>query len=273
MTSRRAGSPLYRVQVLDRVAGILQVLADAPSALSPTDIAHQLSLHKSTIHRLLAALEQLGYLRKHPGDGKFTLGLKLFEFGSRAVAGLNLHDYGQPLVESLVTNTGETAHVCVMDEGHTVSVVIAESTRTVRTPATVGRRTPMHCTAVGKAILAHLPDEVRDAVLERYPLRRFTRRTLVTRSAVLGDLARVRARGYAVDDEEIEEGLRCIGAAIRNHSGKVVAAVSIAGPAFRLSRKRIPVLARVVMNAASRLSADLGYNPRRSATRAGPAAG
>lgn len=263
---------LYRVQVLDRAAGILQALADAPSALAPGEIAQRLSLHKSTIHRLLAALEQLGYIRKHPADGRFSLGLKLFEFGSRAVATLNLHSYGQPLLDALVAETGETAHLCIMDDGHMVSVLIAESTRTVRTPATVGRRTPMHCTAVGKAMLAHVSDPIRDMVLAEYPRRARTRRTLVTRAAVMAELARVRARGYAVDDEEIEVGLRCIGAPVRNHSGLVIAAVSIAGPAFRLSRKRVPALARVVMTGAARLSADLGYRPALLRARAGSAA-
>lgn len=272
MTSRRSDSPRYRVQVLDRVAGILQALADARSALTPAEIAQQLALHKSTIHRLLAALEQLGYIRKHPGDGKFTLGLKLFEFGSRAVANLNLHSHGQSLVDGLVAETGETAHLCIMDDGHMVSVLIAESTRTVRTPATVGRRTPMHCTAVGKAMLAHVSDQIRDTVLAEFPRRAYTRRTLVTRTAVIADLARVRARGYAVDDEEIEEGLRCIGAPVRDHSGLVIAAASIAGPAFRLSRKRIPALARVVMEGAARMSADLGYRPPALRARAGSSA-
>jgi DNA-binding IclR family transcriptional regulator len=260
------------VQVLDRAAGILQVLADARSALPPADIARKLVLHKSTLHRLLAALEQLGYIRKQPGDGRFGLGLKLFELGSHAVATLNLHSYGQPLVDDLVAETGETAHLCIMDDGHMVSVLIAESSRTVRTPATVGRRTPMHCTAVGKSMLANVSDRIRDTVLAKYPRRAYTRRTLVTRAAVMAELARVRARGYALDDEEIEEGLRCIGAPVRNHSGLVIAAVSIAGPAFRLSRKRIPALARVVIDGAARLSADLGYRPAHLPARSGPAA-
>jgi len=272
VSQQRADSSRYRVQVLDRVAGILQVLADARTALAPIEIADRLSLHKSTLHRLLAALEQLGYIRRHPGNGRYALGLKLFEFGSRAVAGLNLHDYGQPVVERLVTDTGETAHLCVMVDAHMVSIVIAEGTRTIRPPATVGRRTPMHCTSVGKAMLAHLPDRARDAVLDSCPLRAYTRRTLDTRAALLAELARIRTRGYAVDDEEIEDGLRCIGAPVRNHSGAVIAAMSIAGPAFRLSRKRIPVLARIVMDGAARLSEQLGYSARRLRTRAGPAA-
>ena len=261
MTSPSAAP--YRVQVLDRAAAILDVLAAARADLGPAEIAARLCLHKSTIHRLLVVLERLGYIRKRPETGRYGLGMKLFELGSRAAARLDLHDCAQPLVDGLVQQTGETAHVCVVDDGHMVSVVIAESQRTVRTPATVGRRTPAYCTAVGKAWLASLPEAAVDAVLARHPPVARTVRTRVTRAAILGELRRVRSLGYAVDDEEIEEGLRCVGAAVRNHTGNVVAAISIAGPAFRLSRKRIPALALAVMAAAAQLSQELGYrNPR-----------
>ena len=263
----------YRVQVLDRTAGILQVLADARSSLGPAQIAEQLSLHKSTIHRLLAALERHGYIRRQPGNGKYSLGLKLFELGSRAVAGLDLREPAQSILERLVSETGETAHLCVIDGGQMVSVAIAESSRTVRTPATVGRRSPLHCTAVGKAILAFLPERALRALLKQQPLRKFTSRTLVTRAALMAELARIRARGYAIDDEEIEEGLRCVGAPVRNYSGAVVASLSIAGPAFRLSRARLPLLAEAVTDAAERLSADLGYETAQKKARARRAAG
>jgi DNA-binding IclR family transcriptional regulator len=251
---------LYRVQVLDRAVGILQAVADAPTDLGAAEVAQRLSLHKSTIHRLLASLERYGYIRRQPATGKYGLGLKLFELGSRAVARLNVHGYAQPLLDELVAVTGETAHLAVMDRGQMVSVVIAESPRTVRTPATVGRSTPMHCTAVGKAMLAALPEPAVAALLRNYPLKAYTPKTLTTRAALTADLDRIRKRRFAVDDEEIEEGLRCVGAAVRNHSGTAIAAISIAGPAFRLGRSRVPALARAVVATADRLAASLGYH-------------
>jgi len=263
----------YHVQVLDRTVGILQVLADARSNLGPAEIAERLSLHKSTIHRLLTALERHGYIRKQAGNGKYGLGLKLFELGSRAVAGLDLRESAQPILERLVSETGETAHLCVMDGGHMISVAIAESRRTVRTPATVGRRSPLHCTAVGKAILAFLPERAVLALVKQHPLRKYTSRTLVSRAALGAELARIRGRGYAIDDEEVEDGLRCVGAPIRNYSGAVIASMSIAGPSFRLTRSRIPVLADAVVNAAERLSSDLGYETGQKKPRQRRAAG
>jgi DNA-binding IclR family transcriptional regulator len=258
----------YRVQVLDRTVRILQVLADARSSLGPAEIAQQLSLHKSTIHRLLASLERHRYIRKQPASGKYGLGLKLFELGSRAVAGLDLRESAQPILEHLMAETGETAHLCVMDGGQMLSLAFAESRRTVRTPATVGRRSPLHCTAVGKAILAFLPERALLAVLREHPPRRYTSRTLSTRAALATELARIRTRGYAIDDEELEEGLRCVGAPVRNYTGAVVASLSIAGPAFRLSRPRLPVLADAVVDAAERLSVDLGHESAHKKTRA-----
>jgi DNA-binding IclR family transcriptional regulator len=134
-----------------------------------------------------------------------------------------------------------------------------QSRRTLRTPATVGQRSPAHCSSQGKAILAFLsPEELREFV-RTYGLKAFSGNTL-TRFAILrAELERVRQRGYAVDNEEFEEGLKCIGAPVRDHSGAVVAAISIAGPASRLRRGRTPALVHSVTSAASRLSASLGY--------------
>ena len=270
---RHPSSHNYRVQVLDRTVAILQVLADARTNLGPAEIAEKLSLHKSTIHRLLTALERHDYIRRQPETGKYGLGLKLFELGHRAIARLDLRDYAPPILERLVAETGETAHLCVMDGGQMVSVSIAESPRTVRTPATVGRRSPMHCTAVGKVMLAFLPERSLLALLKQHPLRKHTGKTLATRAALAVELGRIKHRGYAIDDEEIEEGLRCVGAPVRNYSNDVIAAMSIAGPAFRISRARIPFLARAVVDAAERLSAELGYEPTPQRTRVGRAAG
>ncbi len=190
----------------------------------------------------------------------YALGLRLFEFGSRAIHGLRLRDLAQPHLDQLVRESGETAHICVFDNGEMVSVAYAEGPRSLRMPATVGRRTPAYCSAVGKAILAFLPETAVDEVMAR-PLRACTEKTLVTRAALLADLRQVRIRGYAVDNEEIEKGLRCVGAPVWNYSGDVAAAVSVAGPAFRITRTRVPAMARSVMAMTQRLSAELGYRP------------
>jgi IclR family transcriptional regulator, KDG regulon repressor len=129
----------------------------------------------------------------------------------------------------------------------------------VRVPSSVGRRNPAHCTAVGKALIAYLPDEELEGLMRRRGLKAHTPKTITTPVLLRRELATIRERGYAIDDEEIEKGLRCIGAPVRDHSGRVVASLSVAGPAFRLTRARTSSVARLVAKAADALSAELGY--------------
>jgi len=261
MSQPGSRAKVYRVQVLDRAVCILDVLADHPRDLSAAEIAERLSLHKSTIHRLLAVLDRHGLIRRSPDTAKYALGLRLFELGSHAVRGLKLRDQAQPFLDRMVRETGETAHICVLDGGDMVSIANADGPRTLRIPATVGRRTPAYCSAVGKAMLAYQPQPVLDKALAVRPMRAHTPKTLVTRAALIANLRQVRVRGYAIDDEEIEKGLRCVGAPVRDYSGQVVAALSVAGPAFRITKTRIPVLVRSVIANADGLSAELGYRP------------
>ena len=249
---------VYRVQVIERAVDILQVLSEDSRELSAGELSERLSLHKSTVHRLLTVLDQHRLIRRNAETGRYTLGLRLFEFGTRAVRGLQLRDQAQPYLDRLARETGETAHICVFDDGDMVSVAYAEGPRSIRMPATVGRRTTAYCSAVGKAVLAFLPESVLDEVLAR-PLRAHTEKTLVTRTALLADLRQIRIRGYAVDNEEREKGLRCVGAPVWNYTGEVAAAVSVAGPSFRITRTRVPTIARAVVAMTRRLSVDLGY--------------
>ena len=261
MTRSSAERPTYRVQVLERAVDILQVLAEDSRELSAAEVAERLSLHKSTIHRLLTVLDQHRLIRRNGETGRYSLGLRLFEFGTRAVRGLQLRDTSQPHLDQLARDTGETAHICVFDRTEMVSIAYAEGPRSLRMPATVGRRTPAYCSAVGKAMLAFLPKSVIDVVGS---LRACTEKTLVTREALLADLRQVRIRGYAVDNEEVEEGLRCVGAPVWNYTGKVVAAISVAGPAFRITKSRVPAVARAVLATTRGLSTELGYRPSAS---------
>lgn len=265
--TRSSGRNPYRVQVIERAVDILQVLADDSRELGAGEVAERLSLHKSTIHRLLMVLDRHRLIRRNSETGKYALGLRLFELGSRAVSGLHLREQAQRFLEQLARETGETAHICVLDRGEMLSVAHADGPRTLRIPATVGRRSPAYCSAVGKAILAFLPESSIDQILGSYPLRALTEKTLVTRAALFADLRQVRVRGYAVDNEEIEKGLRCVGAPVRNYSGDVVAAISVAGPAFRITRSRVPAVAHAVLAVTRKLSAELGYRSQEDAQR------
>ena len=249
----------YQVQVLDRALGILDLLLKEGPELAPVVLAERLGLHKSTLHRLLMVLERHRLIGKNPQTGRYRLGLKLFELGSQAVAQLDLRERVRPYLERLVAETGETAHLCILDGGEMLSLANVESPRTLRTPSTVGRRIPVHCTAAGKALLAFLPENELHPLIARGGLRAYTRHTLTTPVRLKAELQRIRERGYAMDHEEIEEGLKCLGAPVRNYSGRVIASMSIAGPIFRLTEEKTPAMARAVIAAANQLSAELGY--------------
>jgi DNA-binding IclR family transcriptional regulator len=248
----------YRIQVLERALRILDTLA-AEGQLAPSEISARLSLHKSTVHRLLAVLEQSEYVDRSHANGRYSLGLKLIELGTRASSRLDLCELAGPILDRLMEQTGETAHMGILNHGAVISVADSESYKTLRTPSTVGRRTPVHCSSQGKVLLAEWNAVDVKAFVRRNGLKSFTRHTIRNVSGLLRELAQVREQGHAIDDEEFEEGLKCIGAPIRDHTGNVVAALSIAGPAVRLRPERMPGLIESVMDAAGRLSTALGY--------------
>jgi DNA-binding IclR family transcriptional regulator len=256
--SKTTDSP-YRVQVLDRALAALAILANRSNECSLVELCTTLKLHKSTVHRLMMVLERHRLVVKNPETGRYRLGLKLFELGSKAIEGLDLRGRARPYLDRLQAEFGETVFFCILDEGQVFYVEKVESQRSVRTACTVGSRAPAYCTAVGKAMLAELPDAEVSKIVRRWGLKAVTANTITTAAALKAELRAVRSRGYAIDDEEKEEGLRCIGAAVRSHSGKLAAAMSVSGPAFRMTRERVPEIGRALMEATSKLSAELGY--------------
>ncbi len=249
----------YRVQVLDRALAALAILADRSSECGLAELCIELKLHKSTVHRLMMVLEQHRLVVKNPDTGRYRLGLKLFELGSKAIEGLDLRARARPYLDRLQNEFSETVFFCILDDGQVFYMEKVESQQSVRTACTVGSRAPAYCTAVGKAMLAELTEKEVDNVIRRWGLKAITKNTIRTAAALRTELKAVRSRGYAIDDEEKEEGLRCVSAAVRGHSGKLVAAMSVSGPAFRITKERIPEIGRVMMQAAGELSRELGY--------------
>jgi DNA-binding IclR family transcriptional regulator len=250
----------YKVQVLERALHILAALADRPSDCSLAELCGDLKLHKSTVHRLLMVLEHHRLVDKNPDTGRYRLGMRLFELGSRAVAVLDLRELSRPLLEQVLRETEETVHLCALDHDEIVYLEKLEPQRSVRLASRVGRRVPAYCTAVGKAILAETPESEVDAILRRSEMKRITPKTITTLAAMHSELSAIRARGFAIDDEENEEGVRCVGAVVRDHSGRAVAAISASGPAFRVSREKVPEIAESVVRAAGALSRELGFS-------------
>jgi len=247
---------------------ILNALAARQEDFSLAELSGTLGLHKSTVHRLMMVLESHGLVSRNPGNGHYRLGLKLFELGSKAIATLDLREHSRPHLTRLLQEAQETVHLCVLDSGDVVYVEKMEPERSVRMASRVGRRHAAYCTAVGKAMLAELPESELDAILRQTQLKPFTPRTITSAEVLKAELKLIRARGYAVDNEEFEEGVRCVGAAVRDHSGRAIAAVSVSGPSFRLTESKIPAVAECVGRAARELSSELGFVSKRSEVKA-----
>lgn len=269
MRRRNANGFPYRAQVLERSFAILDVLAQSTEDLSLADMGARLNLHKSTSYRLLRTLERYHFAQKDIDTGKYRLGSKLLELGARAVARFDLATIARPYLEKLSSQSGETAHLGVLRDCEVVSIAVADGRHALRMSVTIGSKAPVHCSALGKAILALLPEREVDMIVRKRGLRAYTQHTITRRSELKTELAQIRTRGFSIDEQELEEGLKCIGAAVYDYSGRVVAALSIAGAALRLDKKRVSALAPLVARTASDFSASLGYRPGTLVSRHG----
>ena len=251
-------SPRYRIQAIERAVSILNVFSTDEPELGVTEIADRVGLHKSTVHRFMVNLDAAGLVERNPRSGRYRLGLHIFELGGLVMQRMNLWDEALPFLEGLVRDTGETGHLAVLDGGEAIYIERVEARRPLRVPSAIGRGYPAHATNLGKVLLADLPRERVVEIVATHGLTPYTRNTITELSELEAELERIRARGYAIDDEEYDEGLRCIGAGVRDHSGRVVSALGIGGPVTRITPERVEELSRLVMSAASGLSRRLG---------------
>lgn len=256
--SKTSNSP-YRVQVLDRALAIMETLAAERRELSLAELCRGLQLHKSTVHRLVMVLEQHRLVEKNPETSKYRLGIKLFELGSKSLRGLDIRDHARPYLARLLRETEETINLSILDGADVIYIEKMESQRNLRMASAVGHRFPAYSTALGKAILAELPRDKVSELMKGVKMKRRTPNSLTSLAALHADLEATRSRGYAIDDEENEEGARCVGAVVRDHLGRPVASISVSGPAFRMNKLKVTEIGRAVVDAAMELSADLGY--------------
>jgi DNA-binding IclR family transcriptional regulator len=249
----------YQVQVLDRALAILDTLSAEGPDLSLGEVADKVGLHKSTAHRIIMVMERHKLIERNSANSRYRLGLKLFELGTKAVSKLDLRERARPFLERLVLETSETVHLCILDDSEVVYLDKIEPTRSVRMATSVGRRNPAHCTAVGKAILAYLSPSQVEAIVRKQGLNAMTAKTITSFVELKKELGAIRERGYAIDNEEIEEGVRCVGCVVRGFSGEPLAAISISAPAFRLTEEKVKNVSQPVVAAAHALSMELGF--------------
>jgi DNA-binding IclR family transcriptional regulator len=243
---------------LRKVVRVLECFSFQEPRLSLTDIARRVGLPLSTTHRILATLRDVGLVEQEGDRDLYRLGLKLLELGSMVLANMEVHREALPFIEELVRETGETVHLGVFDGTHVVSIEKMDSPHGLASNITIGKGTPAYCTAVGKALLAFQSQDALDHIC-RLGLKRYTPQTITDPKGLRRELERIRTAGYAVDDREHQPDVRCVAAPIRNYTGRVIASMSVSGPATRIPKERIPGLAVRVREVAAKLSARLGY--------------
>jgi len=224
---------------------------------SLAELAAELGQTKPTVFRILHTIEAFGYLQKDPQTGRYTLAMRFHTLGSAAVHHEQLRWQALPPLQDLARETGETVHVGILYDGEAICVQAVDGTRLVRMHAFVGKRTPAHASALGKVLLAHLPDAEFDAFIGR-GLARFTQHTITDPAARRAAMHQVRAQGWAMDDEEMEIGLRCLGAPITDHAGRPCACVALSAPASRMGPERIAALTPQLKAAAASISRMIG---------------
>ncbi len=249
----------YIIQAVSHALDLLEQFHDDVDELGVTELSKRLKLHKNNVFRLLATLESRGYIEQNKATENYRLGLKSLELGQTFIKQMGLLRQAKPILEKLTKDTGETSYVAIFKEGHIVYLDVVETDQTVRVVSRVGSRLPAYCTASGKVHLAAMSEEELEEVLPEQ-LEKHTPTTFADRASLLAELKKVAEQGYAIDDEELDQGVRCVAAPIRDYTRRIIGAISISGPAMRLPLDKIEqeIVPRVVQ-AGQELSTRLGY--------------
>ncbi|MEJ7800914.1 MAG: IclR family transcriptional regulator [Ilumatobacter sp.] len=259
MPDRPAGSSTAAgsSKTLDKALTLLRFVVMRGEALALADVARETGLPKPTLHRLLGVLAAHGLVRLDR-DGRYHPGPVLLVYGTAYLGSTDLRRESLDLLAELMSATGETAHLGVLQPPNVVYVEKVESPQAVRMHSTIGGLSPIHSTGLGKAMLAHSNPGVIDVELRR-PLERRTDKTITDAALLREELEVIRSRGYAIDDIENEEGIRCVGAPVFDHQGEMIGGVSVAGPDTRVTPAAADEIAPIVVDVAVRLSRRLGY--------------
>jgi IclR family KDG regulon transcriptional repressor len=239
----------------------LEQFSDDVDELGVTELSKRLKLHKNNVFRLLATLESRNYIEQNKVTENYRLGLKTLELGQTFIKQMGLLRQARPVLERLVKECNETTYVAILKELQIVYLDVVETDLTVRVVPRVGAQLPAYCTAAGKVQIAYLTEGELENFMPAKGLKRFTPNTITDRNELRKQLKIIAEQGYAIDDEELDIGVRCIGAPIRDYTRRIIGAVSISGPSMRLTEERMEKeLIPIVKKAAEEISTKLGYN-------------
>jgi len=251
---------MSHVQSVDRTLSILELLGSEPRGLSITELSNRLELAKSTVHRLLSTLVQRGYIVQNRETERYLLGMKVVALSNLVLEGLDIRNVVRKHIETLAIRTDEVVHLCIQEQDKVIYIDKVESSHTIRMYSRIGKQALMHCTGVGKVLLSGLDKTEVDSIIERQGLPAHTETTITDRDALFQNLEQIRNQGYAMDECEHEDGIRCVAAPVHDHTGKVVASISIAGPTSRVTKERVEQeLISEIIDIAHLCSRDMGF--------------
>lgn len=246
------------VGVLTKVLSIFELLDRSPNGMSLRAIAEQSGINKTTAYRFLVHLEKAGYLVRDDA-GAYLVGPRLVRLGSGSTYQSTIRGVSRATLEKLWQTCGETVNLGVLDHLEVLYLDVIVSPHNFRLVSQIGMRRSLHCTGLGKAILAWQPESLRAELLANIKLERHTEHTITRVPALIAELRRIQRRGYAIDEEEAELGAHCVAAPIFDSSGSVVAGISVSGPVTRMLRNHTNTIAIAVKEAAAEISAHLGH--------------
>jgi IclR family KDG regulon transcriptional repressor len=245
-------------QTVLKALDILECIAFAEQPLSAAEVAKLCNLSRPTAYRLVCTLAARGYAAQDDAT-HYRLGTQALSLSQNVLDSLDLPELARPYLRQLSDITNETTYLSMLDDDEILYVGKAESSQSLRTNTKIGSRNMLHCTSMGKAILAFLPESDQVSLIERLELIANTNNTITDRATLIEHLATVRAQKFAIDNEECEDGIRCVGVPIFDRAGHVFAAISVSGPAYRLPISRLVALSSLVMDTAKTISGRLGY--------------
>lgn len=249
-----------RAQTVDKALRVLDAVAESEKPMNLTSLVTETGFEKTTTHRLARSLADGGLLRFDPESRCYALGWRLIELGELASQRTKALSVADPHLNRLRDETGETIHLGAYDDnGQVVYLAQKSSSAAVVVRARIGQRRPLHATAMGKVLLAFGPDEWLLRLLKEPEIEAFTANTITEKEDLQAHLRRIHRLGFAIDDEEMTQGIRCVAAPVLDYAGRAVAAISVTGPTFRVSRSDLDRLTAQVVSAAAMISSELGY--------------
>ena len=246
------------IQSLDRGLKLLEAIGRSGTPVALNDLRSALDIDRSSIFRLLLTLENRGFLERDDATRKYRLGGKILELSGKLYEGLKITDIARPFLEELTRKTKESSHIAIYSNRRSLLIDKEDSSEVIFVNMDVGRSEPLHCTALGKALLLQFPEKKIRAVLKG-DRERYTGNTITDAGKFITELEKVKKKGYAVDNEEYRPGVRCLAAPVYDNKGKIVAAIGISGPVSRINSARLGKLGKTVKETARRISRQMGY--------------